>query len=81
MAIVKELSPEPKKRAAFWVDHVIKYGNSHLRSHGLDLPWYQYVMLDIHLLIISVDLLDIILNILKAVSLRCGLSTEMLKNQ
>ena len=37
----------PMNRAAFWLDHVMKYGAAHMRSAGQDLPYYQFVGLDI----------------------------------
>ena len=37
----------PLDVATHWVEHVIKYGGEHLRSHALDMPWYQYLMLDV----------------------------------
>ena len=37
----------PLKRASYWVDHVLKFGGDHLHSHALDMPWYEYIMLDI----------------------------------
>ena len=37
----------PRQRAAFWVEHVLAYGGDHLRSHALDMPAYQYLMIDI----------------------------------
>ena len=46
-AIFKDQPLPPKEKAAYWIEHVLKYGGSHLRSHALDLPWYQYLMLDI----------------------------------
>ena len=36
-----------RERAAYWVDHVLEFGADHLRSAALDMPWYQYLMLDI----------------------------------
>ena len=40
--------PEPAvKRLGWWIEHVLKYGGQHLRSYALDMPWYQYLMLDI----------------------------------
>ena len=33
----------PQERALFWV----KFGGEHLHSYALDMPWYQYLMLDI----------------------------------
>ncbi|KAK3107729.1 hypothetical protein FSP39_020958 [Pinctada imbricata] len=30
----------PSERAAYWVDHVIKYGGEYMHSIGTELPWY-----------------------------------------
>ena len=46
-AIFRSNPLTPAQRAAFWVGHVIKHGGAHLRSHALDMPFYQYLMLDI----------------------------------
>ena len=37
----------PRKRAAWWIDHVIKYGGSHLHSEAIHLPLYQFMLLDV----------------------------------
>jgi len=37
----------PRQRAAWWIDHVIQHGGAHLRSHALDIAWYEYLMLDL----------------------------------
>ena len=37
----------PKDRAVYWTEHVLKFGGQHLHSYGLDMPWYEYLMLDI----------------------------------
>ncbi|XP_070199115.1 UDP-glucuronosyltransferase 2B11-like [Littorina saxatilis] len=44
----------PKDRAAFWLDHVMKYGGSHMRSAGQDMPYYQFIGLDVFALLLSV---------------------------
>ena len=36
-----------RDRAAFWVEHVVEFGANHLRSKLLDVPLYQYLMLDV----------------------------------
>ena len=46
-AIMKDDVMLPVQRAAYWVEHVTRFGSDHLRSPGLDLPWYQYWMIDI----------------------------------
>jgi|SRR6218665_972827 len=37
----------PAERAAFWIEHVIKFGSDHLQSAGKDLNFFQYFLLDI----------------------------------
>lgn len=37
----------PKERAAFWIEHVIRHGGRHLRSFSMDMPLYQFLMLDV----------------------------------
>ncbi|XP_076442424.1 2-hydroxyacylsphingosine 1-beta-galactosyltransferase-like [Babylonia areolata] len=37
----------PMERAAFWLDHVMKYGGGHMRSAGQCVPFYQFIGLDI----------------------------------
>ncbi len=38
---------KPMDTAVYWVEHVLKYGGDHLKSHAFDMPWYQYLMLDV----------------------------------
>lgn len=34
--------------AIYWVEYVIRYrGAPHLRSIAVDLPWYQYYLIDV----------------------------------
>ena len=49
------------EKAGYWIDHVIKYGGSHLRSPALDLPIYQLMMLDIVLALLVALALALIL--------------------
>jgi len=35
------------KKAAHWIEHVIKYGSAHMRSPAIDLPLYRFIMLDV----------------------------------
>ena len=37
----------PAQRAAWWIDHVIKYGGKHLRPPVAKLPYYQFLLLDV----------------------------------
>jgi hypothetical protein len=45
-AILKD-RPLPAETIAYWMEHVMRHGSSHLRSRGMDLMWYQFWMLDI----------------------------------
>lgn len=58
-AIFRSSHLDPRKRALHWIEHVMQYGGEHLRSYALDMPWYQYLMLDVglcYLCILSVIL-------------------------
>ena len=44
----------PMERAAFWLDHVMKYGGGHMRSAGHSIPYYQFIGLDIALFFVAV---------------------------
>ena len=46
-AIYKEVQASGLRDPVFWVEHVIKYGGSHLRSHAYNMPDYQYLMIDV----------------------------------
>ncbi len=37
----------PRERIVYWIEHVLQFGGEHLHSHALDIPWYQYMMLDL----------------------------------
>ena len=41
-----------KQRAVHWIEHVLEYGGEHLMSAALDMPWYEYLMLDIAALVL-----------------------------
>ncbi|KAI8770860.1 UDP-glucuronosyltransferase 1-8, partial [Biomphalaria glabrata] len=45
--LFKELYKVPSKEAAFWFDHVMKYGGSYMRSSGQQMPLYQYLLVDV----------------------------------
>ncbi|XP_046563611.1 UDP-glucuronosyltransferase 2B17-like [Haliotis rubra] len=54
--IFKDKTLTPRQEAAYWINHVIKYGGSYFRSAGLDLAWYQFMCVDV-LIFITVMLL------------------------
>ncbi len=37
----------PRQVAARWVEHVLKYGDAHLKSHVLELSWWSYWLFDV----------------------------------
>jgi len=46
--------------AMFWIDYVIEHrGAPHMVSAGLDLPWYQFYLLDIIGIALALILLPI----------------------
>ena len=40
-----------RERGAFWIEHVIRHGGKHLRTLSMDLPLYQFLMLDVFFVI------------------------------
>lgn len=45
----------PLETALYWIDYVIRYkGAPHLRSTGATLPWYQYYLVDVAAVILTV---------------------------
>uniref|UniRef100_A0A0B7BK20 UDP-glucuronosyltransferase n=2 Tax=Arion vulgaris TaxID=1028688 RepID=A0A0B7BK20_9EUPU len=45
--LFRQLYKESDKTAAFWIDHVMEYGGSYMRSAGQDMPLYQFYALDV----------------------------------
>ncbi|KAL8566587.1 hypothetical protein ACOMHN_054809 [Nucella lapillus] len=50
--LFKELYGVPMETAAYWLDHVMEYGGDYMRSAGQQMPFYQYVLLDVFLFIL-----------------------------
>ncbi|KAK7096116.1 UDP-glucuronosyltransferase 2B33-like [Littorina saxatilis] len=45
--LFRELNGVPVKSAAYWLDHVMKYGGDYMRSSGQEMPLYQFLLLDV----------------------------------
>ena len=45
--ILHSKQESPGKRMSFWVDYIIKYGDSHLRTKAHDLSLMEFLMVDI----------------------------------
>ena len=43
----KSRSFTPTQRAAWWIDHVIKYGGKHMGPPFARHPYYQFLLLDV----------------------------------
>lgn len=39
--------PNPQETVTFWVNHVLKFGGSHLKPTYMDMPMWQFFMVDI----------------------------------
>jgi hypothetical protein len=55
-AILKDRSETPAERVSRMIDHVIKYGDKHLRTGAFELNIFQFMMLDIFIFLFSVAL-------------------------
>nr|CAD7260617.1 unnamed protein product [Timema shepardi] len=46
--LYKDQPETPLQRAIFWTEYVLRNnGANHLRSSSADMPWYQYLLLDV----------------------------------
>ena len=80
--IFKSSFMNPRERSVYWIEHVLEFGGSHLRSHALDMPWYQYLMLDIAafmFVIMSVALIGVYILIYCLFSVVCKGSNQKRK--
>ena len=46
-AILRDRPMNGLETVTFWMEHVMKFGAAHLRSHGQDMAAYEFFMLDI----------------------------------
>lgn len=63
----------PMDTAIYWIEYIIRHnGASHLRVVGKDLPWYQYLMLDVigFLLIVLWLIVQLIYSIARFIALK-----------
>jgi glucuronosyltransferase len=59
--LYRELYKNPRKEAAYWLDHVLQYGGAYMRSPGQLMPWYQIYVLDVLAAIIFIAILIILI--------------------
>jgi glucuronosyltransferase len=56
--VLKDQPQTPLERAVYWTEYVIRHkGAPHLRSAAADLSWYQYLLLDVMLVLATGALL------------------------
>ena len=53
-AITKSSPFTPAEKAAYWIDHVIKFGADHLTPFTANLYWYEILMLDIMAFLLAI---------------------------
>ncbi|XP_076455912.1 UDP-glucuronosyltransferase 2A2-like [Babylonia areolata] len=58
--LFRELYGVPTETAAYWLDHVMEYGGDYMRSAGQQMPFYQYVLLDVFIFILCVAALVVV---------------------
>ncbi|XP_066257468.1 UDP-glycosyltransferase UGT5-like isoform X2 [Euwallacea similis] len=69
----KDRPLHPLDAAIFWIEHVAKFkGAEHMRSPGIDLPFYQYYLLDIlaFIALVAVVFIFVIYKVAKGVLCR-----------
>src|ERR1700733_8295522 len=59
--IFRSAPQRPAERAAYWIEHVIKFGSDHLQSSGKDLDFFQFYMLDAVAMCLAVGVLLLVL--------------------
>jgi len=64
-----------RERGAFWVEHVIRHGGKHLRMLSMDLPLYQFLMLDVFF-VIGVGVIAVLLLLRSVFRWLCRRSTQ-----
>lgn len=59
--ILKSRKEAPQDIASYWIDHVIKYGGDYLRPTSIDIPFYEYYLLDIAFIFVLVLLIILLI--------------------
>lgn len=76
----KDRPKTPQEEIVYWTEYVIKHkGAHHLKSTGLQLFWYQYILIDVLIVVLSMVLvaLGVIVLIAKTIKKKlCGKSKQ-----
>ena len=82
---MKDQKEPPLERTLYWIEYVIRHnGASHLRSAALDLNWFQYHLIDVHALlitIVTVILISVIVIVKKLVKFIFNISFKLFSGQ
>ena len=82
---MKDQKEPPLERTLYWIEYVIRHnGASHLRSAALDLNWFQYHLIDVHALlitIVTVILISVIVIVKKLVKVIFNISFKLFSGQ
>lgn len=76
----------PLDTAVYWIEYVIRHkGAPHLRSVAADLPWYQYLLLDVAIAFVALILAIgfISLTLFKYILFKClaSISRKKIKDE
>lgn len=58
--IYRDRPMNAKETTSYWTNHVVQFGASHMRSHAYDMPFYQFLMLDIIAVVLAIVIVIII---------------------
>lgn len=59
--IFKSRKEAPQDVASYWIDHVMKYGGDYLRPTSIDIPFFEYYLLDIFSIFVFVGLIFLVI--------------------
>ena len=51
--LIRSRPQDSRQTAAYWIEHLLQFGDDHLQSVSIDLSWSQYWMLDILIFLLS----------------------------
>ncbi len=79
--LYKDQPMDAMEKSTYWIEHVLKFGGSHLQSYAIHLTWYEYWMVDILLFVVlsSASIWWIFYRILRLVINRCTNSSNKVK--
>ncbi|XP_064628746.1 UDP-glucuronosyltransferase 2B19-like [Lineus longissimus] len=82
-AIFRDQPMEPRETAAYWIDHVIKYGADHLMSTTNEMSWIQILMWDVLFVVCVVIslLLLVVFLVCRCLFRRCCRSKIVIKEK